>query len=409
MVLTFLKEKFPAIPGYEVLEEVGRGGAACLYKACQLHTGRHVLIKGIQSRKVTDPRLLARLEEGFRSASNLVHPNIAQVLDFTRDETAAYLVMEYVDGMSLGERVRRQGRLPEDGAVGIVTQAAQGLFFAHGLGLVHRNVKPDNILVREDGHAKLTDFSWVKNLRAKSHLTDPASILGTPQFMAPEQYQNPANVDARADVYSLAATLYVAVTGALPFGTGKSFTELVEKILKGTMTPASEVVPDISPEVDEAIIEAMSPDPARRPVSCLDFVRKLKRKEKEPAPWAPAPTPDAAQAEFVERRSAPRQPSGVGVLCVVNTFVHNVPSCELDEGWPATVENVSQAGIALLLGRRMEPGTLLSVHLPSSDTTNQNTPVARVNRLAARPFGQWLVGCEFVETLSDDHLRKFLQ
>src|SRR5262249_39890045 len=218
MVINFLARKRPVIPNYEIHDKVGQGGIGTVYRGRHNTTGQAVAIKVIPTSSIKDPTLLRRFEQEFRAAAKLVHPNIIQVLDIGRDENAAYLVMEFVDGISLGERITRAGKLPEDEAVAIITQAAQALHFAHERGLVHRDVKPDNILLRQDGQVKLADFGLVKDLLVDGNLTDPLAILGTPHFMAPEQCQNPKDVDGRSDVFSLGASLYMALTAALPFG-----------------------------------------------------------------------------------------------------------------------------------------------------------------------------------------------
>src|SRR5262249_14803212 len=130
---------------------------------------------------------------------------------------AAYLVLELVDGESLGARIERQGPLPEDEAVRLVVQIGQALEAVHKRGMVHRDVKPDNILLSSDGRARLTDLGLVKDAGTELNLTRTGRGLGTPHFMAPEQFRNAKQADPRYDVYGLAATLYMAVTGALPF------------------------------------------------------------------------------------------------------------------------------------------------------------------------------------------------
>src|SRR5437868_12510209 len=157
MAMSFLKPKFLVIAGYEIEEKIGQGGASTVYKARCRQSGRPVIVKVIPLRKGLDADVLRRFEEEFLAASKLTHPNIIQVIDFSRDQANAYLVTEYVDGVTLGERIKHESRLPEDVAARIITQTAQALDFAHKAGLVHRNVKPDKILVREDGQAKLTD------------------------------------------------------------------------------------------------------------------------------------------------------------------------------------------------------------------------------------------------------------
>jgi serine/threonine protein kinase len=407
MALSFRKTKLPAIPNYEVEEKIGQGGAGVVYRGRQLTSGQKVAIKVIPARAVEDPALVRRFEQEFRAAGKLTHPNIVQVLDFGRDQNNTYLVMEFVDGVSLGQWIKRDGHLPEEVAVRFITQAAQALQYAHEHGLIHRDVKPDNLLLREDGQVKLADFGLVKDLLFDSGLTDPLSILGTPQFMAPEQCQNPKAVDARADLYSLAATLYMAVTGALPFGSCRSYLAIMEKVLRGAFTPPRDLVPSLSPEVDAAIRRAMNPDPIKRPASCLEFARALKprrRREITPKPG----TLNGVGSQTNERRVYLRYSSGMGTFCVVHTSVHAEADMAQDT-WPATIEDVSRRGLALVLARRLERETVLTLELTVPGQKSPTSLLACVKRVQAQGFGHWLIGCEFPELLSDEQMQALLR
>src|SRR5262249_1895322 len=138
-------------------------------------------------------------------------------LDYGDNGDTPYLVMEFVEGESLGQKLEREGRMPEVDSIRIIAQVAQGLHRAHKNGLIHRDVKPDNILVTPDGVAKLADLGLVKEADTDLNLTKTGRGLGTPHFMAPEQFRNAKNADVRCDIYSLGATLYMMVTGELPF------------------------------------------------------------------------------------------------------------------------------------------------------------------------------------------------
>src|SRR5205807_10319012 len=145
------------------------------------------------------------------------HPHSVRVLDYGLDSDKPFLVMEFVGGGSLGDRLERQGRLPEAEAVQIISQAGQALQWAHERRLVHRDVKPDNILLDADSKVKLSDLGLVKNLDDNANLTCALDYLGTPNFMSPEQFKDARKADAQSDLYSLAATLYMTVTGEIPF------------------------------------------------------------------------------------------------------------------------------------------------------------------------------------------------
>ncbi|MCS7161679.1 MAG: protein kinase, partial [Gemmatales bacterium] len=185
-----------------------------------------------------------------------------------------YIVMELVEGESLGQRVERLGRLPEAEAVAYSVQVAQGLHQAHRQGIIHRDVKPDNILVDSRGQAKLADLGLVKDLDADLNLTRTGRGLGTPHFMAPEQFRNAKNADVRCDVYSLGATLYMLVTGQLPFRGCSPLDAWIRKIHNDLPSPR-QLRADLSERVDWAIRRAMSADPDKRPADCREFVEDL--------------------------------------------------------------------------------------------------------------------------------------
>jgi serine/threonine protein kinase len=191
--------------------------------------------------------------------------------------------MEYVEGESLGQRIEREGRVPEAEAIRIIAQVAQGLHKAHKQGMVHRDVKPDNILISPQGVAKIADMGLVKEAETDLNLTRTGRGLGTPHFMAPEQFRNAKNADARCDIYSLAATLYMAVTGELPFRSCSPLDAWMKKV-HNELPPPRQVAPDVSERVDWAIRRAMSADPEQRPASCREFVEDLTGRSTKKAP-----------------------------------------------------------------------------------------------------------------------------
>jgi serine/threonine protein kinase len=182
--------------------------------------------------------------------------------------------MEFVEGESLGQKLEREGRMSETDAIRIIAMVAQGLHRAHKQNLVHRDVKPDNILIRADGVAKLADLGLVKETETDLNLTKTGRGLGTPHFMAPEQFRNAKNADIRCDIYSLGATLYQMVTGELPFRSNGPLDAWMKKI-QNDLTPPRKLVPTLSERVEWAILRAMSADPEKRPVSCREFIEDL--------------------------------------------------------------------------------------------------------------------------------------
>jgi serine/threonine protein kinase len=182
--------------------------------------------------------------------------------------------MEFVDGESLGQRIERDGQIPETEAVQIIALAAQGLHHAHKNGMIHRDIKPDNIMVTKDGQVKLADLGLVKEADNDINLTRTGRGLGTPHFMAPEQFRNAKNADVKCDIYSMGATLYQMVTGELPFKSMGPLDAWMKKI-NNELMPPRQVVPNLSERIDWAILRAMSADPEKRPDSCREFVEDL--------------------------------------------------------------------------------------------------------------------------------------
>jgi serine/threonine protein kinase len=268
------KAVLQTLGNYDLLEKIAEGGMGAIYRGRHRETGQVVAIKIMPAHMAANPVLLSRFEQEFRAASRLDHPNIVRALDYNDTGTMPYLVMEFVDGESLGAKIEREGRLPEAEAIRIIAQVAQGLHRAHKQGLIHRDVKPDNILLTLDGTAKLADLGLVKEAESDLNLTKTGRGLGTPHFMAPEQFRNAKNADTRCDIYSLGATLYQMVTGELPFRSSGPLDAWMKKIQNDLTAPRT-LVPDLSERIDWAIMRAMSADPKQRPATCREFVEDL--------------------------------------------------------------------------------------------------------------------------------------
>jgi eukaryotic-like serine/threonine-protein kinase len=274
MALETSSQPLQTIGNYDLLEKVAEGGMGSIYKGRHRETGQIVALKVMPSHMAGNAVLLKRFEQEFRAASLLDHPNIVRALDYGEAGSSPYLVMEFVDGESLGQKLERDGKMPETEAIKVIAQVAQGLHRAHKQGMIHRDVKPDNILVTPDGTAKLADLGLVKEVEADLNLTRTGRGLGTPHFMAPEQFRNAKNADARCDIYSLGATLYMMVTGDLPFKSNGPLDAWMKKI-HNEITAPGKVNPELSERVDWAIRRAMSADPEKRPASCREFVEDL--------------------------------------------------------------------------------------------------------------------------------------
>ncbi len=263
-----------AVGNYDLLEKIAEGGMGTVYRGRERTSGQVVAVKIAPAHVARNETLLKRFKQEYSAAKSLEHPNIVRALDYGFHGSLPYLVMEFVEGESLGQKLERDGALSEADAIRLIGQVAQGLHKAHKQGLVHRDVKPDNILVTPDGQAKLTDLGLVKELETDLNLTRTGRGLGTPHFMAPEQFRNAKNADARCDIYSLGATLYMMLTGELPFKACGPLDAWMKKV-HNEITPPRTLNPALSERIDWAVRRAMSPDPNNRPMTCREFVEDL--------------------------------------------------------------------------------------------------------------------------------------
>jgi serine/threonine protein kinase len=304
-------EYFPTQLGaYDVVSKIAEGGMGTVYKAKDRRTGELVAIKVISPGTNRSPTVLQRFEREFTSARVLEHPNVVRAIEYCGTGPHPFLVMEFVDGDSLGQRVERAGAMPEDEAVRLIGQVCDGLQRAHKQGLIHRDVKPDNILVTKAGVAKLTDMGLVKDVDGDTNLTKTGRGLGTPHYMAPEQFRNAKGVDARGDVYSLGATLYCMVTGTIPFANSNPLDCWMKKI-RNEFPPPRELNRAVSERVDWAIRRAMSADPANRPSSCREFFEDLTGQSRGSGPVKAGPVQAPADNWYMVYRDELNQPHTV--------------------------------------------------------------------------------------------------
>ncbi len=283
------------VRGYAIEHVIGRGGMGTVYLARQLSLDRPVALKVMSKKWASDPVFVARFTREAFAAAQLSHPNIVQIHDIGEADGARFFSMEYVRGTSLADLVKKQGKLDPETAVGYVLQAARGLKHAHDRGMIHRDVKPDNLLIDDQGLVKVADLGLVKTptlTRTDDQLTDasmsarsgllslPADMtgariaLGTPAYMSPEQCRDAATVDHRADIYSLGCTLYVLVTGRPPFD-GTTAVELMSKHAYDQLVPPEQIVARMPREVSAVIQRMMAKDPADRFQDMAEVVRTL--------------------------------------------------------------------------------------------------------------------------------------
>ena len=213
------EELAPHFPQFQILEVIGHGGMGVVYKAKQTNLDRIVALKILRPDVDKDPSFAERFQREARTLAQLNHPNIITIHDFGRKDDLYYLVMEYVDGTNL-RQLETAAKLKPHEALAIVPKICEALQFAHERGVVHRDIKPENILVTENGHVKIADFGLAKLSGATDQfpLTGTWQVMGTPHYMAPEQFEKPNSVDHRADIFSLGVVIYEMLTGELPLG-----------------------------------------------------------------------------------------------------------------------------------------------------------------------------------------------
>lgn len=250
------------IPGYTLEARLGSGAMGSVYKAYQKGMKRHVAIKILRRDLTDDPRQVERLQREAALVGKLDHPNIVRGLDSGESDGLVWFVMELVDGESLRERITRLGRIDQAEAVRIARQIAEALDHASSLGVIHRDVKPGNILVSKEGLPRLTDYGLAKG-ESDDALTQLDATLGTPQYISPEQARNPRDADVRSDIYSLGATLYAMLTGHPPFA-GESMAATLTKVLYERPQPVADEVEDLDPALGYVVERMMAKDRRHR-------------------------------------------------------------------------------------------------------------------------------------------------
>ena len=273
---------------YRIVRKLGAGGMADVYLAEDQELGRRVAIKILNDRHANDEQFIERFRREAKNAAALNHPNIVSIYDRGEAEHTYYIAMEYLDGRSLKELIVGHGPAPVNVAIEYARQILSALRFAHRHGIVHRDIKPHNVLVDREGRVKVTDFGIAR--AGTSQMTETGSIVGTAQYLSPEQARG-GEVDQRSDLYSLGVVLYELLTGKTPFE-GDTPVEIAMKHLSATPQKPSELRPDIPPALDMVILRALAKDPDERYQSADEMEGDLDRVARG-APVA-ATTVDAA-------------------------------------------------------------------------------------------------------------------
>jgi serine/threonine protein kinase len=291
---------------YKVLERLGSGGMGTVYLCEHMQVGRKAAIKVLPNSQATNPAALGRFYREARAAGVLDHPNLVKAHDIDTDGGLHFLVMDYVDGSSLQHLVARFGPLAVERACHYTRQAAVGLHAAHQAGLLHRDIKPANIMLERNGTVRVLDLGLARFIHdTTDQLTlkyDDRNVLGTADFVAPEQALNSHEVDARADVYSLGATLYFLLAGHPPFPDGKIAQKLIWHQVRQP-TPIRQLRAEVPVGLALVLDKMLAKNPAQRYQSAADVVQAL-------APWAATPLGPPPEEEMPRLSPAAGQGAG---------------------------------------------------------------------------------------------------
>ncbi len=277
------------LSNYKVVGKLGRGGMATVYKAHELSLNRMVALKVLSPRLSEDTEFIKRFQREAQAAAKLNHPNIVQIYAIGEDQGIHYFAMEYIKGEPLSDIKKQKGRLSAAEAVPVIKQVAEALGQAHLAGLIHRDVKPSNIMIDKTGRAKVTDFGIAHVIEAETKLTREGSIIGTPEYLSPEQCEG-KTVDGRSDIYSLGVTLYELLSGKTPYLADTPVSMLM-KIVQGDFRPLEEVNPDVPKPVIQIVAKMMKTSPEERYANTDELIAALDTVDSQPvSPPTVAPT-----------------------------------------------------------------------------------------------------------------------
>lgn len=338
---------------YELIEKTGGGGMAVVYKAkCHL-LNRYVAVKILRPDLVENEEFVTRFKRESQAAASLSHPNIVNMYDVGQEDDIHYIVMEYVDGMTLKEYIRKEGRLSCEEAVRIACQVCSALHHAHENNIVHRDIKPQNILISRDGTAKVADFGIARAVTSATVTMAGANVIGSVHYFSPEQAKG-SYVDKKSDIYSLGIVLYEMVTGVVPFE-GDSAISVALKHIQEQVTPPGELNPDIPKSIQYIIERALEKRLEDRYNDAAEMLSDLKRALKEPdGSYVKRITSDSQATRVIprieyERHIKDHQVTELNDIDVKNTTENEGETRVRRRGWMLTTLSVIAAAAVLFV------------------------------------------------------------
>ncbi|MDW8404503.1 serine/threonine-protein kinase, partial [Chloroflexus sp.] len=262
---------------FEILSELGRGGMAVVYKARQTDLDRIVALKILPPSLTSDQSYIARFRQEARSAARLEHPHIMPIYEVGEVAGYHYIAMKFIKGRTLKQLLEQEGALPVKRAAQILAQVGEALDYAHRQGIIHRDIKPSNVMITDEGWIYLTDFGLARGVGSGAGgLTMAGTVMGTPEYMSPEQAQGLPNVGPPTDIYALGVMLYELLTGAFPFKAETPMAMLAARLVHAPIPPR-DVRGDLPPAVEDVIMRALARKPEARFASAAEMVAALRQ------------------------------------------------------------------------------------------------------------------------------------
>ncbi len=341
---------------YTVLQRIGSGGMADVWLADDTHLQRRVALKVLHARFTQDREFVERFRREAEAAAGLQHPNVVAVFDRGEVDGTYYIAMQYLEGRTLKELI--EAGLTSEQAVGLIRQVLEGARFAHRHGVVHRDLKPQNVIVDAEGKATVTDFGIAR--AGVSEITQAGSVMGTPHYLSPEQAQG-FDVTAVSDLYSIGVMLYEALTGRVPFEGESAVAVAMKQVSQAPQRPSS-INPQVSPALDAVVMRALEKEPGQRFQSADAFIAALDAALKEPgggggtAAFAALPPIVATPEEPIEEGEEEKSRRLIWILVAAAVLIGLLAGFALTRDTTTEVPNVTGESLNLAFARLQQDG-----------------------------------------------------